>query len=71
MHLRAREAHTVHVKAIGIEAELAAGEMVRTEISAKFRREKLAPELASAGFRELGWWTDAAGDFALSLWQRS
>ena len=38
-----------------------------TEISAKFRREGLTHELASAGFELEHWWTDRAGDFSLSL----
>ena len=45
----------------------AAGEEVRTEISAKFRREGVEAELAAAGFELERWWTDSAGDFALSV----
>ena len=45
----------------------AAGEQLRTEISAKFRREGVTAELAAAGLRLTHWWTDPAGDFALSL----
>jgi L-histidine N-alpha-methyltransferase len=40
---------------------------MRTEISAKFTREKVAGELAEAGFRLTHWWTDPDGDYALSL----
>ena len=40
---------------------------MRTEISAKFRREKIATELEAAGFVLDQWWTDEAGRFALSL----
>ena len=47
--------------------EFAAGEEMRTEISAKFRRDGVEPELAAAGFELAEWWTDPAGDFALSL----
>ena len=43
---------------------------MRTEISAKFRRDKVADELAAAGFELAEWWTDPAGDFALSLARR-
>jgi len=46
---------------------LAAGEAIRTEISAKFRRARVESELAAAGLALDGWWTDPAGDFALSL----
>ena len=46
------------------------GEEMRTEISAKFRREVVENELAAAGLVLEAWWTDAAGDFALSLARR-
>ena len=41
-----------------------------TEISAKFRRDMVASELAGAGLELAEWWTDAAGDFALALARR-
>jgi L-histidine Nalpha-methyltransferase len=68
--LRARDAHTVHVRAIGIEAEFAAGEPLRTGIAAKLRRPGLDAELGAAGFNPLGAWSDEAGDVLLSLWRR-
>jgi L-histidine Nalpha-methyltransferase len=40
---------------------------MRTEISAKFRREVVERELADSGLALTEWWTDPAGDFALSL----
>ena len=40
---------------------------MRTEISAKFRPGQVEDELAQAGLRLTEWWTDDAGDFALSL----
>jgi L-histidine N-alpha-methyltransferase len=43
------------------------GEELRTEISAKFHRERFAQELAEAGRRLERWETDASGDYALSL----
>jgi L-histidine N-alpha-methyltransferase len=36
-------------------------------VSAKFRREGVAGELAAAGFTMRSWWTDAANQFGLSL----
>ena len=45
----------------------AAGEELRTEISAKFRRARVERELAAAGLQLAEWWTDDAGDFALAL----
>ena len=47
--------------------EFAAGEQLLTEVSCKFRAEEVAAELAQAGLRDTRWWTDAAGDFGLSL----
>ena len=55
------------LRELGLNVEFAAGEEMRTEISAKFRREGVERELAAAGFQLTEWWTDPAGDFALSL----
>jgi L-histidine N-alpha-methyltransferase len=70
MRLRARDALQVAVPALDLDVRFAAGEEMRTEISAKFRRERVADELATAGFELAEWWTDPAGDFALSLARR-
>ncbi len=67
MRLRAESAHTVRVGELDLEIEFADGEEMRTEISAKFRRERVEAELAAAGLALTSWWTDPAGDFALSL----
>lgn len=67
MRLRATRAMSVFVPEIGLETEFAAGEELRTEISAKFRRVGLEAELATAGFTPRSWWTDPADRFALSL----
>ena len=67
MWLRTDTARTVHVRDLGLTVDLAAGEGIRTEISAKFRRERVEAELAAAGLVLDRWWTDPAGDFALSL----
>ena len=40
---------------------------MRTEISTKFTRERLECVYAEAGLELRGWFTDAAGDYALSL----
>ena len=46
----------------------AAGEELRTEISAKFRRERRrARARRRRASTSTEWWTDPAGDFALSL----
>lgn len=67
MRLRATRAQRVRLPALGLDIAFEPGEEMRTEISAKFRREGVARELAEAGLRLERWWTDAAGDFALSL----
>jgi L-histidine N-alpha-methyltransferase len=52
---------------LDLSVEFAAGEEMRTEISAKFTRERLESVYAEAGLELRGWFTDAAGDYALSL----
>jgi L-histidine N-alpha-methyltransferase len=69
MRLRpAREQH-VTIGDLGLEVSFAAGEEMRTEISAKFRRDGIEAELAAAGLRTLRFWTDTRGDFGLTLAQ--
>ena len=67
MRLRATRPMHVRVPGARLEIDFAAGEHLRTEISAKFRPERFAAELAGAGFAVIGQWTDAAGRFALTL----
>jgi L-histidine N-alpha-methyltransferase len=67
MRLRSLTAQTVQVPGIGLTVSFAAGEELRTEVSAKFRRDGVTAELAAAGFAMQSWWTDAAGQFGLSL----
>jgi L-histidine N-alpha-methyltransferase len=67
MRLRPPRRQTVRIARLGLEVEFAAGEEMRTEISAKFRPTGVREELAAAGLTVTGWWTDPAGDFALSL----
>jgi len=67
MRLRSRTAQTVKIPALDLTLELAEGETIRTETSAKFRRERLSAELAAAGMSVERWWTDRAGRFALVL----
>ena len=57
----------VPVRPVLLQVPFAQGEEMRTEVSAKFRREGLEAELRAAGLRLEEWWTDPAGDFALSL----
>ena len=67
MRLRSQGAQTVRVDELDLKVEFADGEEMRTEISAKFRRERVEAELAAAGLVLAAWWTDPGGDFALSL----
>jgi L-histidine Nalpha-methyltransferase len=67
MRLRSGVPARVALPALAIEIDLEAGEEIRTEISAKFRKEGIESELASAGFSLDSWWTDPEGRFALSL----
>ena len=67
MWLRARSAQRVQIGGLDLTVDFAAGEEMLTEVSCKFRPEGVAEELADAGLRRTQWWTDAAGDFGLSL----
>jgi L-histidine Nalpha-methyltransferase len=67
MRLRSARQQRVDVPALSLQVEFAEGEEMRTEISAKFRRDGIAEELSAAGLELAQWWTDEPGDFALSL----
>jgi L-histidine N-alpha-methyltransferase len=70
MRLRAREEQVVTVSDLDLKVGFQPGEEILTEISAKFRRDRITRELAAAGFSLDKWWTDPRGDFALSLSRR-
>lgn len=65
--LRARNAHTVSIRALELEVSFDEGEPLRVEISSKFRRHRFEHELDLAGLRVEAWWTDPAHDFAIVL----
>ncbi|MDQ8705082.1 L-histidine N(alpha)-methyltransferase [Streptomyces sp. LHD-70] len=67
MRLRARTDMSVKIPELELAVDFAAGEELRTEISAKFREEGVRAELTAAGLTPTHWWTDAEGRFALSL----
>jgi L-histidine N-alpha-methyltransferase len=67
MWLRAGSAQRVHIAALDLTVDFAAGEEMLTEVSCKFRPDGVTAELAAAGLRRMHWWTDPAGDFGLSL----
>lgn len=70
MRLRSSRAQTVRVPAVGLTVEFAAGEEIRTEISAKFTRERVEADLDAAGLELVGWFSDERDWFALSLARR-
>ena len=65
MRLRAQADQSVTIPGAGLELDIAAGEEIRTEISAKFTLERIERELGEAGFRLERFFTD--GIFGLSL----
>jgi L-histidine Nalpha-methyltransferase len=67
MLLRSTQNQRVQLPALGMRVDFTAGEMLRTEISAKFHPEQVEAELAAAGLRRIAFWTDRRGDFGLSL----
>ncbi|HEX6450531.1 MAG TPA: L-histidine N(alpha)-methyltransferase [Trebonia sp.] len=67
MRLRSATDQEVRLPGVELTVPFGAGEEMRTEVSAKFRRAGVAAELAAAGFEMRSWWTDEAGQFGLSL----
>ena len=67
MWLRADTPQRVHISALDLSIEFDAGEEMLTEVSCKFQPDAVAAELADAGLGRTHWWTDAAGDFGLSM----
>ncbi|MBZ4017042.1 L-histidine N(alpha)-methyltransferase [Streptomyces purpurogeneiscleroticus] len=67
MRLRSLKEQTVKIPALDLAVHFAAGEEVRTEVSAKFRKEGVRAELDAAGMELRDWWTDGTARFALSL----
>jgi L-histidine Nalpha-methyltransferase len=67
MRLRSSQDQRVTLPAIGLAVDFADGEEMRTEVSAKFRRDGVRAELAAAGFVMRSWWTDDKNRFGLSL----
>jgi L-histidine N-alpha-methyltransferase len=67
MRLRASRPCSVLIADLGLRIEFAAGEELRTEISAKFTRARVEADLASVGLELEHWYTDEQELFALSL----
>jgi L-histidine N-alpha-methyltransferase len=68
MRLRAVRGVRVRIADLELVLDFAAGEELRTEISAKFTRPRLESDFEAAGFAAAGWWTDPDDLFSLSLW---
>jgi L-histidine N-alpha-methyltransferase len=67
MRLRARRAHTNTVRDLDLSVRFEEGEEMRTEISAKFTRDRVTSDLAAAGLELVSWLTDPEELFALTL----
>jgi L-histidine Nalpha-methyltransferase len=67
MRLRARREHTTTVHDLGLSVHFEQGEEMRTEISAKFTRDRIEDDLSSAGLEIVSWLTDPEELFALTL----
>jgi L-histidine Nalpha-methyltransferase len=67
MRLRALAPQVVNVRALDLAVHFANREEMRTEISAKFTRERLEADLSAAGLRLHALMMDGDGLFALSL----
>jgi L-histidine Nalpha-methyltransferase len=67
MRLRSTAEQKVTVTGLDLVVPFGAGEEMRTEVSAKFRPDGIAAELAAAGFAVRDRWTDGEGRFLVSL----
>ncbi|MBS1880506.1 MAG: L-histidine N(alpha)-methyltransferase, partial [Actinobacteria bacterium] len=67
IRLRSLCEQDVRLDGIDLVTHFAVGEEMRTEISTKFSRPRLEAVYADAGFELVGWFTDPAEDYALSL----
>ena len=65
--LRSLRQQVIPLPALDVEVAFAAGELLRVEVSSKFRREGIEAELAGVGLEVEEFWTDPAGDFGLLL----
>jgi L-histidine N-alpha-methyltransferase len=67
MRLRARRPLSVLIADLDLRVQFAAGEELRTEISAKFTQERIAGDLEAAGLQVESWLTDPEDLFAVSV----
>jgi L-histidine Nalpha-methyltransferase len=64
-------AQVVAVPKLGLYVAFVDGERLRVAVSAKFRRDRVQPEVEAAGFALERWWMDASCDFAVALATRA
>jgi L-histidine Nalpha-methyltransferase len=67
MHLVARSAHSVTLRALGIVVEFREGETIWTESSYRYEKDELPAMAARAGFDCLAQWVDDEWPFAETL----
>ena len=67
MHLRAEGQQQARLGLLDLDLTFEDGELIHTEISAKFTRARVEEELTAAGLELDELMTDSAGDFAVSL----
>ena len=67
MHLVARSAQSIHIRAAGISFTMNEGEHIWTESSYKYLPDEIVRRLESAGFRLTAKWLDPADQFLLAL----
>lgn len=65
--LRARSTHGVSIRRLDLQLELDRDELLRVEVSAKFRRERFEVEARRAGLSVESWWPDRGNEFAVAL----
>lgn len=67
MHLRSEGIQHVRLETLHLDVDFADGELLHTEISAKFTNDRIERELRASGLDLVEILTDSSGDFALSL----
>jgi len=67
IRLRSLREQFIDLRALDMRSHFARNEEMRTEISTKFTRERIAAAYDGTGLELRGWFTDRAGDYALSL----
>ncbi|KAB1932302.1 L-histidine N(alpha)-methyltransferase [Micromonospora sp. ALFpr18c] len=67
IEMRLRATRPMSVRVLDLTVDFAAGEELRTEVSAKFRPAGIAAELGTAGFTVAEFWTDPDGLFGVTL----